>query len=591
MLTTHRVRTEEVLDFGRRAVRLMHRFFEAVIAPALQALRPKVIVEIGALAGAMTNKLIDYGIEHGAVVHSIDPEPQLERREVASFVLHRALSHDALPGISRIDVALIDGDHNYHTVLGELQILAANAKRDSHPFPVVILHDVDWPYGRRDSYWDPLTVPIESQQPSSRKGMRPGQSKLVEDGGGLNSQFFNADHEGGARNGVRTAVEDFISTAPMELIYVHLPALHGLGILCPASRRRDLALVIESLELSPSLESVIASTEAERVHYQIRSQELSGRFVSSGPDLSIVVVMYNMSREAERTLHSLSRTYQQRVADLDYEVVVVDNGSEEPLNAEWVSSHGPEFSYLRLPKKGMSPAPAVNVGVATSKGRLVGIMIDGARILSPGALAEAIEASRVSANSIVATLAWHLGPEIQRHSKSQRYDQDVEDRLLKDVRWPEDGYRLFDISVFAGSSKEGHFGPLAESNFVVMNRALFDEIGGMNEGFETPGGGLVNLDFYTRAVTTPGTKLLLLLGEGSFHQRHGGAMTGGGASPPLTFSELKDEYRRLFGVDWKPNSVRPTYYGMLHPKALRSLALSIAETAVDINRLYTPNVD
>ena len=124
-----------------------------------------------------------------------------------------------------------------------------------------------------------------------------------------------------------------------------------------------------------------------------------------------------------------------------------------------------------------------------------------------------------------------------------------------------------------------------------MKRALFNELGGMNEGFETPGGGLVNLDFYNRAVTTPGTKLLLLLGESSFHQIHGGTMTGGGAAQPLTFSELNDEYRRLFGVDWQPNSVRPTYYGMLHPKAIRSLALSISGTAVDVNQPPTPIVD
>ena len=54
------------------------------------------------------------------------------------------------------------------------------------------------------------------------------------------------------------------------------------------------------------------------------------------------------------------------------------------------------------------------------------ILIDGARILSPGALIEASEAGRVSANPIVATLAWHLGPEIQRHSRGQSYDQEAE---------------------------------------------------------------------------------------------------------------------------------------------------------------------
>ena len=45
-------------------------------------------------------------------------------------------------------------------------------------------------------------------------------------------------------------------------------------------------------------------------------------------DLSVVVVFYNMRREAARTLHSLSRAYQQGIDDLDYEVIVVENGSD-----------------------------------------------------------------------------------------------------------------------------------------------------------------------------------------------------------------------------------------------------------------------
>ena len=35
------------------------------------------------------------------------------------------------------------------------------------------------------------------------------------------------------------------------------------------------------------------------------------------------------------------------------------------------------------------------------------------------------------------------------------YDQQEEDRLLDSVDWTHDGYRLFDISVLAGSSAGG----------------------------------------------------------------------------------------------------------------------------------------
>ena len=67
-------------------------------------------------------------------------------------------------------------------------------------------------------------------------------------------------------------------------------------------------------------------------------------------DLSVVVVFYNMRREAARTLHSLSRAYQQGIDDLDYEVIVVENGSvaDQRLGEEFVESFGPEFRYLDL---------------------------------------------------------------------------------------------------------------------------------------------------------------------------------------------------------------------------------------------------
>jgi len=47
--------------------------------------------------------------------------------------------------------------------------------------------------------------------------------------------------------------------------------------------------------------------------------------------LSIVVIFHNMRREAQRTLHSLSKAYQRNVDDLDYEVIAIDNASERPM--------------------------------------------------------------------------------------------------------------------------------------------------------------------------------------------------------------------------------------------------------------------
>ncbi len=104
-------------------------------------------------------------------------------------------------------------------------------------------------------------------------------------------------------------------------------------------------------------------------------------------ELSVVVVVHDMLREARRTLHSLSRSYQVGIEELDYEVIVVENGSapEQRLGEEFVASFGPEFRYVDLGEESSpSPARAANRGIAASSGGAVAVMIDGAHVLTPG---------------------------------------------------------------------------------------------------------------------------------------------------------------------------------------------------------------
>jgi glycosyltransferase involved in cell wall biosynthesis len=104
------------------------------------------------------------------------------------------------------------------------------------------------------------------------------------------------------------------------------------------------------------------------------------------PDLSVVVVVHNMAREAPRTLYSLSAAYQRHIGADDYEIIVVDNGSTPPFDAKVIDSLNGNFRLLRLDPAPASPARAVNRGLAEARGKVVGVMIDGARIVTPGLL-------------------------------------------------------------------------------------------------------------------------------------------------------------------------------------------------------------
>ena len=249
---------------------------------------------------------------------------------------------------------------------------------------------------------------------------------------------------------------------------------------------------------------------------------------TAGPtcDLSVVVVFYNMRREAERTLHSLSRAYQQGIDDLDYEVIVVENGSAEDqrLGEDFVRGFGPEFRYLDLGADAKpSPAYALNRGIAMSRGESLALMIDGAHVLTPGVLRYGMLGLRTYAPAIVATQQWYIGPGQQGEAIDAGYDQAYEDRLFERDRWPHDGYRLFEIGNFIGD--RDWFDGLWESNCLFVQRELLEQVGGFDESFSMPGGGYANLDLFERLAATPGVTVAGMLGEGSFHQLHGGTTT------------------------------------------------------------------
>ena len=873
----------------------MYPFWKIAIEPIIRAADARRVVEIGALRGDTTARMLD-GLGADAEFHVIDPVPDFdpsahERRFPGRYVFHRDISHNVLPHLPPMDVALVDGDHNWYTVYHELKMLADVARKADEPLPVLVMHDVLWPYGRRDLYYTPERVPAEFRQPHEQRGMRPGRSQLLPKGG-LSPTLDNATVEGGERNGVMTALDDFMKEYDRPLRRVVLPIYFGLAIVVEqeqldrhpkleevldwlegAEGRGELLELAESLRLEslltyhnmfygqdPRLErrakryldllkgsllnehylenearlkylvscatnerqpepaklrdpmrtmakemerlvnarrtgaaghergeaaSLLPFTDMGRQRLDhlelcldtmrreniagdlvecgtgrgggaiflrgyLEAHELSARAVwvasrfmvsddadpkrllavstdinvvregfdrfhlldeqvhfLQGPpeetltdapieqvalvriggglgsktgvtlnriyrrisiggfvvvddyatsqcqtavdtfrerhgitdpieridgagvfwrkthepvtvssdtasraarfarriflkpthtprqppsprrakarpvapagskDLSVVVVFYNMRREAQRTLHSLSRAYQRDIEGLDYEVIAVDNGSspEQRLTEEFVQSFGPEFRLLDLADDATpSPADALNRGASIAAGTTIAFMIDGAHVVTPGVLHYGMAGIDAYAPSIVATQLWYLGPGQQPDTGRHGYDQTYEDKLLKKIQWPLDGYRLFEIGHFIGD--RDWFDTLWESNCLFVPRSLLEQSGCYDESFSAPGGGFANLDFFERIASTPGVNLTTLLGEGSFHQFHGGTTTNtsdtsGRRASILTFGQ---QYGELRGRMYRHPNKRIHYFGTMVPAALRTRA-------------------
>ena len=247
----------------------------------LEILQPRRIIEIGSEAGENTALLLEHCRRNDIVLHTIDPAPLFDvdavRREYgATFEFHQATSLVALPEIEPADVVLVDGDHNWYTVHSELALLEQTAAEAGVPFPLVLVHDIHWPYGRRDLYYDPDAVPPEHRQPYQRKGMLLGQDELCEDGG-FNAGLNHAASARTPRNGVLTAVEDFLQETSLSLKILTIPGFHGLAMLLRdelVQTHTTLMQFLSSWNLPPAVRRYVEQLEATRIHLDMTLQEL-----------------------------------------------------------------------------------------------------------------------------------------------------------------------------------------------------------------------------------------------------------------------------------------------------------------------------
>lgn len=237
----------------------MQRFWEIAIRPSLEQLQPKHIIEIGSDKGGNTAKVLDYCIKNNCRFTAIDPFPQfdyqaLEKQSNGLFKMETDLSLNVLPLIDGCDVALIDGDHNWYTVYHELNQIYLKNKEKKKSFPVCFFHDTGWPYGRRDMYYNPSNIPEEYQQPMAQGGMFVNSPELYHQVG-LNTHLFNALTEGGAKNGVLTAIEDFQQESNLDLILYSFEGFHGFSILF---EKTDLnCQIFEPFDIQKKIASIV----------------------------------------------------------------------------------------------------------------------------------------------------------------------------------------------------------------------------------------------------------------------------------------------------------------------------------------------
>ena len=245
----------------------------------------------------------------------------------------------------------------------------------------------------------------------------------------------------------------------------------------------------------------------------------------SNPVLSIIVVVYDMPRQAMNTLLSLALPYQKNVSTDDYEVIVVENQSANNLDVAAVAALGSQFRYFLREEKGVSPVPAVNFAFSQCRGSQIGLIIDGARMVTPRVVEYAMLGAKISAQALVMVPGYHIGEKDQKFHLQTGHSEQLEIEKLAAIEWQDNGYRLFKWACWSSSNQRGYLQPMQECSALFCSVDNFRRIGGADERFDQAGGGSINLYLYRKLGMLPDIQLFVLPGEGSFHQFHGGVTT------------------------------------------------------------------
>ena len=252
----------------------MTPFWPLYVEPLLGALRPERILQIGVGDGQLAAHLLDRCRRSGVHLDIVDPRAPdgLEDRIGPNAAIQRVQPWKAVPLGEPADLVLLDGEPNWWAVFTILSAARRRAAERGRAFPVVLAHHAAWPYARRDMY--PIPDVIQEAHPFAFLGVDPDRLDLVQDG--LNSRFAHANHQGGLRNGVLTALEDFTASAALELELTTIPLLSGLAILTPAARMTpELRTMIDGFSSPETSAQALeaASVKARRLAARLAEAE------------------------------------------------------------------------------------------------------------------------------------------------------------------------------------------------------------------------------------------------------------------------------------------------------------------------------
>lgn len=153
------------------------------------------------ISGNQDNDVIKYVLNYckhnNVLCNVIDFQEEYSKKDIGEC------SFDYLSKLNNYDAIFLNGDANWYVLFNELK----NIKQNNNEFPLVFISNNIFPYKRRDSYINPNLIPKEYRHDFSKFLIYNYEGTEIQISDGL----FHANEENTPKNGVLTAIEDFIS--------------------------------------------------------------------------------------------------------------------------------------------------------------------------------------------------------------------------------------------------------------------------------------------------------------------------------------------------------------------------------------------
>lgn len=222
---------------------IMFNYFNlSIIQTFLTRFKAEKILAIGLSNELILDEIISY-CNKSTTIYAIDPKINIsnligEEDELNKYFKYYADdSLNVLPTLNNLDAIFINGDPNWYTVYNELNII----KENHINFPIVFICNNKYPHKRRDSYINPDKIPKEykneccNELPILYKEDDDTKETRVNDG------YCHAIYQDTPKNGVLTAIEDFLDENPsLELLEIN--PIEGISLIYHSSEINNLRI-------------------------------------------------------------------------------------------------------------------------------------------------------------------------------------------------------------------------------------------------------------------------------------------------------------------------------------------------------------